>query len=204
MTVGSSPLTRGKHGRRIAQFRVHRLIPAHAGKTSWPSKAILNPAAHPRSRGENGDAGGWSARPPGSSPLTRGKPHDLGRHVRDTRLIPAHAGKTFLSRFVPFLPRAHPRSRGENCTQFSVHLRGRGSSPLTRGKHSRRRAQLFDCGLIPAHAGKTVGELGGVVPGGLIPAHAGKTHTRPSRAYPSAAHPRSRGENLMSALVSIR
>ena len=35
--------------------------------------------------------------------------------------------------------------------------------------------------------------------GGLIPAHAGKTHTRPSRAYPSAAHPRSRGENTHAA-----
>ena len=31
--------------------------------------------AHPRSRGENRDAGGWSAGGAGSSPLTRGK-HD--------------------------------------------------------------------------------------------------------------------------------
>ena len=50
-----------------------------------------------------------------------------------------------------------------------------GSSPLTRGKLSRRARRLLSPGLIPAHAGKTP--------------HASRS---PERA---AAHPRSRGEN---------
>ena len=53
-----------------------------------------------------------------------------------------------------------------------------GSSPLTRGKHCRGRGSAFPAGLIPAHAGKT-SELS-FASGG-----------RP-------AHPRSRGENLIT------
>ena len=71
-------------------------------------------------------------------------------------------------------------------------------------------------GIIPAHAGKTVG-LDGRHPGvwdhprsrgenyrltvdrgaytWIIPAHAGKTPSRPSSALPTRDHPRSRGEN---------
>ena len=151
--------------------------------------------AHPRSRGENPMTSAATCATRGSSPLTRGKRSLYQTYHRKERLIPAHAGKTFLSRFVPFLPRAHPRSRGENCTQFSVHLRGRGSSPLTRGKHSRRRAQLFDCGLIPAHAGKTVGELGGVVPGGAHPRSRGEnTHAAQSRLSLGGSSPLTRGK----------
>ena len=71
--LGSSPLTRGKHGGDARTERRIGLIPAHAGKTL--RFGIEGPAylAHPRSRGENvcgGGARGWTR---GSSPLTRGK-----------------------------------------------------------------------------------------------------------------------------------
>ena len=95
------------------------------------------------------------------------------------RLIPAHAGKTLrISR--PFKVRgAHPRSRGENFWCCSRFRPGEGSSPLTRGKRLRELRVSFDAGLIPAHAGKTpvVGQM---------------------RSW-AAAHPRSRGENLLLA-----
>ena len=55
--------------------------------------------------------------------------------------------------------------------------RSRGSSPLTRGK------------LIPVDLGD--------VPEGLIPAHAGKTWNLWLAVSHMAAHPRSRGENLV-------
>ena len=51
-----------------------------------------------------------------------------------------------------------------------------GSSPLTRGKHSRARLSSLVAGLIPAHAGKTMR----LSQQGLI----------------TRAHPRSRGENF--------
>ena len=71
--------------------------------------------------------------------------------------------------------RAHPRSRGENARQARKRDRGRGSSPLTRGKQYPRVRRRLSMGLIPAHAGKT------------------RTF-RSARSF-EQAHPRSRGEN---------
>ena len=77
-----------------------------------------------------------------------------------------------------------------------------GSSPLTRGKRNAGIRSVARSRLIPAHAGKTRGS--GDVEGlaGLIPAHAGKTMPPKGPKEPSTAHPRSRGENEMSAQVS--
>ena len=111
----------------------------------------------------------------GSSPLTRGKQAGAARKPKRPRLIPAHAGKTYLADRRAGEGRAHPRSRGENEGGITGALRTAGSSPLTRGK------QLFTRGGTPA--------------GGLIPAHAGKTHYAACRASCLRAHPRSRGEN---------
>ena len=58
-----------------------------------------------------------------------------------------------------------------------------GSSPLTRGKRRR----------FPGHR----------VERGLIPAHAGKTSRHACRSPPIWAHPRSRGENIKSAVGSV-
>ena len=73
---------------------------------------------------------------------------------------------------------AHPRSRGENGRPEVAKGTLSGSSPLTRGK-------LFGSDLL-------------VVGHRLIPAHAGKTAWPILRWLPSAAHPRSRGENEFS------
>ena len=112
----------------------------------------------------------------GSSPLTRGKPCDYSLSALAGRLIPAHAGKTLITRNRVECIRAHPRSRGENILHCVLIFQGVGSSPLTRGKPPRVLAYPHRDGLIPAHAGKT-GTLAG-----------------PSTAV--AAHPRSRGENM--------
>ena len=72
--VGSSPLTRGKRRLRDRLPARSGLIPAHAGKTSKPDTLQATPQAHPRSRGENKQAGYPTGNATGSSPLTRGKP----------------------------------------------------------------------------------------------------------------------------------
>ena len=131
--------------------------------------------AHPRSRGENSPARTSSSLSWGSSPLTRGKRCAQTAIRRPSGLIPAHAGKTEGLPGPRGLPRAHPRSRGENRTRRLMTRPSRGSSPLTRGKRRLRRGRAQRHGLIPAHAGKTRRGLGG---------------RRTSRA-----HPRSRGEN---------
>ena len=78
-TDGSSPLTRGKRLLVLVGEFVERLIPAHAGKTQVESNAMRTTSAHPRSRGENGDAPIDLGELAGSSPLTRGKLHAAKR-----------------------------------------------------------------------------------------------------------------------------
>ena len=91
---GSSPLTRGKLKRGQCFNSGGGLIPAHAGKTASAFGELAGGGAHPRSRGENHDGHDVSARPEGSSPLTRGKPPNEVRGGVVNGLIPAHAGKT--------------------------------------------------------------------------------------------------------------
>ena len=173
--VGSSPLTRGKPSRRKTPTLNTGLIPAHAGKTvaSWRIRQAAR--AHPRSRGENYRPGHCEHRCDGSSPLTRGKPEELQAWFEESRLIPAHAGKTTASPPASRTPAAHPRSRGENLSVVVQLPNSAGSSPLTRGKRSAEFWRVVASGLIPAHAGKTSIHL-------LSPAVL-------------EAHPRSRGEN---------
>ena len=111
---GSSPLTRGKLAATGRRYGDGGLIPAHAGKTSRGSRGPGLATAHPRSRGENvfEVSDGHANR--GSSPLTRGKHPRRPRCRPRDRLIPAHAGKTTGECRSSMLPRAHPRSRGEN------------------------------------------------------------------------------------------
>ena len=75
--TGSSPLTRGKQGRRGRGPHPLGLIPAHAGKTSSCVRRKATGAAHPRSRGENQRSRVTKGLAGGSSPLTRGKPQQL-------------------------------------------------------------------------------------------------------------------------------
>ena len=160
-----------------ALLAVIGLIPAHAGKTPRNARPAGDFPAHPRSRGKNLIVAVTAGTAAGSSPLTRGK-RRVGRHEpRRTRLIPAHAGKTYSRRRLSESPPAHPRSRGENGRQSRDRLPGGGSSPLTRGKPIAALVAIFVARLIPAHAGKTQSAQG-----------------KPSSA---SAHPRSRGENAV-------
>ena len=176
ISVGSSPLTRGKRAACSGTMLRMRLIPAHAGKTTNREIVEIHVRAHPRSRGENFCAGDFARYEYGSSPLTRGKRTRCRRGGRRLRLIPAHAGKTrpWLARSQT--PWAHPRSRGENTADDALTAQPAGSSPLTRGKQAYARSHPLPLGLIPAHAGKTP----------LLRRRQGR----------EAAQPRSRGENV--------
>ena len=152
---GSSPLTRGKHGRVSCGGCREGLIPAHAGKTCNPPRRTAGGWAHPRSRGENWRMAALTAWLWGSSPLTRGKLLATLGDENDLGLIPAHAGKTLQAAVAVELQRAHPRSRGENAPVKNAVSLATGSSPLTRGKLAFQSVPCGECGLIPAHAGKT-------------------------------------------------
>ena len=120
----------------------------------------------------------------GSSPLTRGKHDEVAVRGARRGLIPAHAGKTCKAGPPTGCSGAHPRSRGENFASTVPMVLAGGSSPLTRGKPIFIACNFHECGLIPAHAGKT--------------------HLDALTASVLGAHPRSRGENLswLARLVS--
>ena len=177
-SLGSSPLTRGKPGKHLNIPMYEGLIPAHAGKTARTKDTKPKCRAHPRSRGENGTPASARRSRSGSSPLTRGKLHRSARRQDQRRLIPAHAGKTWNHSTTTLTAAAHPRSRGENDAAEHELRAAQGSSPLTRGKRDAFAPGVGDPGLIPAHAGKTT---------------AGQCRRGRQRA-----HPRSRGENVLT------
>ena len=152
--MGSSPLTRGKLYKDRESLTNGGLIPAHAGKTRGQSRRYLRRKAHPRSRGENLNAG--------------------VQILTGLRLIPAHAGKTSTKVKTADIETAHPRSRGENCLASLALSQVAGSSPLTRGKRQRDRARRGAGGLIPAHAGKTGGSMVGNLSVGAHPRSRGE------------------------------
>ena len=131
---GSSPLTRGKRGEGDDDAHTRRLIPAHAGKTTYAKRQLAQVEAHPRSRGENFPCSFRLSAGAGSSPLTRGKLTHARLTRRESGLIPAHAGKTCIAMQRERGDGAHPRSRGENSRIAAATRRSSGSSPLTRGK----------------------------------------------------------------------
>ena len=131
-------------------------------------------------------------------------------------LIPARAGKTWVSGWFDSGLWAHPRSRGENGPFHDGSMDVRGSSPLARGKLAALTMLRASSGLIPARAGKTTAPTGPSTqrpahprsrgenpytaspeqdPKWLIPARAGKTWRGERRPPWCPAHPRSRGEN---------
>ena len=135
LTLGSSPLTRGKRLTNQDAKLARGLIPAHAGKTRSPIRWPWPWWAHPRSRGENSGGCEPPQLPRGSSPLTRGKRTDQTGALTEDR--------------------AHPRSRGENFKHGIEAPLDLGSSPLTRGKRASCGSRIDQLRLIPAHAGKT-------------------------------------------------
>ena len=153
--LGSSPLTRGAQLCDRHNTPPPGLIPAHAGSTSPPWRRCLPSRAHPRSRGEHNLGFCFELRDSGSSPLTRGARSVSGRGLHVFGLIPAHAGSTRSLWWRKCQRWAHPRSRGEHCSNSARRSRSAGSSPLTRGAPGGRSARGCSRGLIPAHAGST-------------------------------------------------
>ena len=152
--------------------------------------------AHPRSRGENVIVSVLADTKRGSSPLTRGKRHEVRGQGCAAGLIPAHAGKTRQAARQRLPTQAHPRSRGENAVEAARADLSTGSSPLTRGK--RKTVLMFFAmisGSSPLTRGKLLRGRFQRVNTRLIPAHAGKTYPRLSVGSTFRAHPRSRGEN---------
>ena len=194
---GPSPRARGIPGRAQAAERQRGSIPASAGNPRWRAARRWGPRVHPRERGEScserparSSAAGPSPRArgipavwlsprrgegQGPSPRARGIPRSRAPHLRHPRSIPASAGNPTTATATSRASGVHPRERGESHGLEAAAQLGEGPSPRARGIRSW-------CRPAPA-------------PGGSIPASAGNPVAAGDNPFPSAVHPRERGES---------
>ncbi len=193
-SLGSSPRMRGARKRVCVLSLRARLIPAHAGSTQPGQCLGRRSEAHPRACGEHS----MSLLSPdhfrGSSPRMRGALSE-SRNIGDAGgLIPAHAGST--SKRLPFSSpcRAHPRACGEHSLEALGLMVMRGSSPRMRGALGLEGAEGAAEGLIPAHAGSTLGHAVGPDSAGAHPRACGEhAHQTIYETTIEGSSPRMRG-----------
>ncbi|RYP99501.1 hypothetical protein PG22506_1228 [Bifidobacterium pseudolongum subsp. globosum] len=152
---GSSPRMRGKPSAPFAAQQAVRIIPAHAGQTSWCWRTRRPGSDHPRACGANDAKEPFDVVEDGSSPRMRGKLPWRPRQDSRIRIIPAHAGQTPMRHLLAFLVSDHPRACGANGINVNGAFYDGGSSPRMRGKlHTVRQGRRLGR-IIPAHAGQT-------------------------------------------------
>ena len=171
--AGSSPLARGLRQAVVDNTGRPGIIPARAGFTrSCPGPSPWR-TDHPRSRGVYPGRRRLTAHSQGSSPLARGLHAMSSRRTVTRGIIPARAGFTGGPARGRGYRGDHPRSRGVYHARGATHAHAHGSSPLARGL-------------------RILQNRGGGAPG-IIPARAGFTHEEPGGVGVGADHPRSRG-----------
>ena len=125
------------------------MIPAAPGATGVePGK--------PRTRGVYATRGRCTVSVAGSSPHTRGLPHQGTLHGQRRRIIPAHAGFTRADGPAGPGQADHPRTRGVYRASHHDPVGLWGSSPHTRGLPHALRLDHDGPRIIPAHAGFTI------------------------------------------------
>ena len=105
---------RGKPSNSASAIESSGNIPAHAGKTQTPVGHVAADQEHPRACGENPCYRPWRLKDEGTSPRMRGKRDVFIWDRKNSRNIPAHAGKTIADCGEGHFLAEHPRACGEN------------------------------------------------------------------------------------------
>ena len=148
---------RGSRGRNRQILRRPGIIPAHAGLTYLFRGKIICPGDHPRACGAHNYAGVFCTGYMGSSPRMRGSLPPRCILPSPRGIIPAHAGLTRRGPSSAAGRKDHPRACGAHPffdPELPLDL---GSSPRMRGSLTAMRTTLMQPGIIPAHAGLTIG-----------------------------------------------
>ncbi len=133
-----------------------RITPACAGKSIYLSGVELAVWDHPRLRGEKNLQTAGVLIAVGSPPLARGKGFGFWLFKLYAGITPACAGKSDPKADSRDVWRDHPRLRGEKYRDFGALDVSVGSPPLARGKGRKSTFPLFDLGITPACAGKSL------------------------------------------------
>ena len=152
---GSSPRMRGKRQTRMHMASRPRIIPAHAGQTRLGVMSVGDGTDHPRACGANLLLRISFTPAFGSSPRMRGKPLGSGQRSQRRRIIPAHAGQTYVTSDGNNNGPDHPRACGANSLPMTFIIDRNGSSPRMRGKLGHVHDRAGEARIIPAHAGQT-------------------------------------------------
>ena len=146
---------RGKLFYSYSHLDRQRITPAHAGKTSSSFDSCSLKTDHPRACGENVDSVFLLKQPLGSPPRMRGKPVSVRHLTKQSRITPAHAGKTVILCLNFSVNSDHPRACGENFARALGVQDDYGSPPRMRGKPHPSLPRGSSPRITPAHAGKT-------------------------------------------------
>ena len=146
---------RGKVPARGGGAAQHRITPAHAGKRWRHEHFSYRKRDHPRPCGEKGKVMPSAQKLLGSPPPMRGKGTGCGCWITNLRITPAHAGKSPVCSRCPACSRDHPRPCGEKRRYSRWWAGDVGSPPPMRGKASGAAGGDIQCGITPAHAGKS-------------------------------------------------
>ena len=131
--------------------------PPHArGRPPQQSAQPHNRADHPRMRGEDGRSRPRWVRTSGSPPHARGRLRRVARHCDVNGITPACAGKTRVRSPSSADRRDHPRMRGEDVDAVPIFAEHGGSPPHARGRPDLVRNLVYERGITPACAGKTL------------------------------------------------
>ena len=121
-------------------------------------------AVYPRWRGEHGAVVELVEPDFGLSPLARGTPPLLRPPKHNRRFIPAGAGNTQVNILRSHIASVYPRWRGEHITRLCSYLKQSGLSPLARGTLFNQFFVGESGRFIPAGAGNTIRQKGGLHP----------------------------------------
>ncbi len=152
---GSSPLARGRPSSLIELFQLGRIIPACAGPTGRRCGTSCAAWDHPRLRGADRPPAPVDAFAGGSSPLARGRRHDVENRNAVPGIIPACAGPTVGAVEDVRQRGDHPRLRGADRDGHTDIIASTGSSPLARGRRCTTTSPGSPNRIIPACAGPT-------------------------------------------------
>ena len=147
---------RGKALDALTRARRLRITPAHAGKRTKKAYCRYIARDHPRACGEKDMDELLEMSEGGSPPRMRGKVELLPERLCNSRITPAHAGKSNLSTKSSRIYRDHPRACGEKVQVGFPRWQKPGSPPRMRGKGARAIATNCCKRITPAHAGKRV------------------------------------------------
>ena len=179
---GSSPRARGTGNCANDRWTFRRFIPACAGNRTCTARAPGWVSVHPRVRGEQRGYHINCLYYAGSSPRARGTGHHPQPGQRRHRFIPACAGNSICAEMAAGRDPVHPRVRGEQPTSSALYHHSAGSSPRARGT-----------GAPPSTLRQT---------SRFIPACAGNSFPRGSSARAWSVHPRVRGEQTLTLVLS--